>query len=60
MKKRASHFIEEAIRQINKKHGLELNVDNYVNNLIFAMEWGEGRTLSTPDESNMGLLKVKD
>lgn len=57
MKKRASHFIKNAIQQINKKHGLELNVDNYVNNLIFAMEWSvEGKTMTTLGESDSGFM----
>lgn len=60
MKKRASHFIEVAIQQINKKHGLELDVDNYVHNLIFAMEWGEEqKTLTTLGESDSGFMNYE-
>lgn len=60
MKKRASHFIEVAIQQINKKHGLELDVDNYVRNLIFAMEWGEEqKTLTTLGKSDSGFMNCE-
>ena len=41
MKKRAKHFVEIALKQIEKKHDLDLGVDGYLKNLIYMMEWEE-------------------
>lgn len=41
MKHRASHFVEVALQQIQKKHGIELNVEGYLKNLIYMMEWND-------------------